>query len=333
MFNVYYFSQSAYKFMRVLYNQISNKELKKRMLEEKEPRLIISFYKYFHIDNPPEFRDELYIKFKEINVFGRVYIASEGINGQISVPTKSMNSFRETLYNAHNELNNIRLNIALDNDGKSFWVLRMKVRNKIVADGIDDPTFNPSKTGKYLTAKEFNKLSEQHDTIVVDMRNSYEYEVGHFKNAVEVPSDNFREQLPMAVEMLKEHKDKNIIMYCTGGIRCEKASAFMLHNGFNNVYHIEGGIIEYVRKAREKELPVNFIGKNFVFDERLGERVTEDIIAKCHQCGSPSDRHTNCANQECHDLIIQCEKCAEEFNGCCSEQCNTVLLNKIEVES
>ena len=210
-------------------------------------------------------------------------------------------------------------------------MLRIKVRNKIVADGIDDPTFNPSNTGKYLTAEEYNKLSEQNDTIVVDMRNSYEYEVGHFMNALEVPSDNFREQLPMAVEMLKDHKDKNIVMYCTGGIRCEKASAYMIHNGFKKVYHVEGGIIEYVRKARQKELPVKFIGKNFVFDERLGERVTDDVIAKCYQCGLPSDRHTNCVNQECHDLVIQCEKCAEVFNGCCSDNCKTVLLNKLEV--
>ena len=202
----------------------------------------------------------------------------------------------------------------------------MRVRNKIVADGIDDLSFNPSNTGKYLSAKDYNKLSEQANTIVVDMRNSYEYEVGHFKNAIEVPAQTFREQLPMAVEMLKDYKDKNIVMYCTGGIRCEKASAYMLHNGFNNVYHIEGGIIEYVRQARQKELPVKFIGKNFVFDERLGERVTDEVIAKCHQCGEPSDRHTNCANQECHDLVIQCEKCAEEFIGCCSEQCKSVLL-------
>lgn len=307
--------------MCVLHNQISNKELKKRMLEEKEPRVTISFYKYFHIQNPQEFRDELYLRFYEKDVFGRVYIASEGINGQISVPEKNLNSFRETLYTPHSELNGIRLNIALDNDGKSFWVLRMKVRNKIVADGIDDPTFNPSKTGKYLSAKEFNKLSEQDNTILVDMRNQYEYEVGRFKEAIEIPSETFREQLPMAVDMLKEHKDKNIIMYCTGGIRCEKASAYMLHNGFENVYHVEGGIIEYVRKAREENLPVKFIGKNFVFDERLGERVTNDILSKCYQCGSPSDRHTNCNNQKCHDLIIQCEKCSEEFNGCCSQEC------------
>lgn len=317
--------------MEVLHNQISNKELKKRMLEENEPRATISFYKYFHIENPLKFRNELYVKFSEIDVFGRVYIASEGINGQISVPQNNKEVFKEVLYNAHTELNGIRLNEALDNDGKSFWVLRMKLRNKVVADGIDDPLFNPSKTGKYLNAKEFNKLSEHPETVIVDMRNSYEYEVGHFKNAIEVPSDNFREQLPMAVDMLKEHKDKNIVMYCTGGIRCEKASAYMLHNGFNNVYHVEGGIIEYVRRAREEKIPVKFIGKNFVFDERLGERVTDDVIAKCHQCGSPSDRHTNCANQECHDLVIQCEKCADEYNGCCSDKCQIVLLNKIEV--
>ena len=314
--------------MQVLHNQISNKELKKRMHEETEPRATISFYKYFQIDEPLMFRNELYLKFVEIDVFGRVYIASEGINGQISVPQNKKDAFKEILYNAHPALNGIRLNEALDNDGKSFWVLRMRVRNKIVADGIDDLSFNPSNTGKYLSAKDYNKLSEQANTIVVDMRNSYEYEVGRFKNAVKVPAATFREQLPMAVEMLKDYKDKNIVMYCTGGIRCEKASAYMLHNGFNNVYHIEGGIIEYVRKARQEELPVKFIGKNFVFDERLGERVTDEVIAKCHQCGKPSDRHTNCANQECHDLVIQCEKCAEEFIGCCSEQCKSVLLKK-----
>lgn len=319
--------------MRVLYNQISNKELKKRMLEEKVPRVTISFYKYFDIEDPQQFRNELYTRFYEIGVFGRIYIASEGINGQISVPQNNKDAFRNILYNAHPALNGIRLNEALDNDGKSFWVLRMKVRKKIVADGIDDPTFNPSNTGRYLNAEEFNELTELPDTIIVDMRNSYEYEVGRFKDAIEVPSNTFREQLPMAVDMLQDQKDKNIVMYCTGGIRCEKASAYLRHNGFSNVYHVEGGIIEYVRKAREKELPVKFIGKNFVFDERLGERVTNDIIAKCHQCGEPSDRHTNCANQLCHDLVIQCEKCAEEYNGCCSKECNTVLLNKTEVVS
>ena len=131
----------------------------------------------------------------------------------------------------------------MDDDGKSFWVLKIKVRNKIVADGIIDPHFDMSKKGKYVDAESFNQLTTDPETIVVDMRNHYEYEVGHFENAIEVPSDTFRYQLPMAVDMLEDKKDKNIIMYCTGGIRCEKASAYMLHNGFKNVYHLEGGII------------------------------------------------------------------------------------------
>lgn len=307
--------------MPVLHNRVNNEELKQLMLRETEPRKTVSFYKYFNIADPQAFRDALYLKFYELKVFGRIYIAAEGINGQVSVPESNYDAFRDALYAAAPELNGIRMNIAVDDDGKSFWVLRMKVRAKVVADGIDDPTFDPSKTGTYLKAAEYNELSEQPDTIIVDMRNHYEYEVGHFKNAIEVPSDTFRDQLPMAVDMLKDKKDKNIIMYCTGGIRCEKASAYMLHNGFKNVFHVEGGIIEYARKAKEQGLPVKFIGKNFVFDERLGERITDDIIAECHICGKPCDTHTNCKNDGCHLLFIQCDDCAAKYEGCCSEDC------------
>lgn len=307
--------------MPVLHNRVNNEELKQRMLRETEPRVTVSFYKYFNIADPQAFRDEMYLKFDALKVFGRIYVASEGINGQVSVPESNYEAFRSALYNSAPELNNIRMNIAVDDDGKSFWVLRMKVRAKVVADGIDDPTFDPSKTGQYLKAAEYNELSEQPGTIIVDMRNHYEYEVGHFKGAIEIPSDTFRDQLPMAVDMLQEHKDKNIIMYCTGGIRCEKASAYMLHNGFKNVFHVEGGIIEYARKAKEQQLPLKFIGKNFVFDERLGERITDDIIAECHICGKSCDAHTNCKNDGCHLLFIQCDDCAAKYEGCCSEAC------------
>jgi UPF0176 protein len=123
------------------------------------------------------------------------------------------------------------------------------------------------------------------------------------------------------VEMLQEKKDKNIIMYCTGGIRCEKASAYMLHNGFKNVYHLEGGIIQYANKIKEEELPNKFLGKNFVFDGRLGEKIGEEVISHCHQCGAECDSHTNCANEACHLLFIQCTSCAEKFEGCCSQKC------------
>jgi UPF0176 protein len=156
------------------------------------------------------------------------------------------------------------------------------------------------------------------------MRNHYEYEVGHFENAIEVPSDTFREQLPMAVDMLKENKDKNIIMYCTGGIRCEKASAYMLHNGFKNVFHLEGGIINYANKVKEENLTNKFKGKNFVFDDRLGEKIGSEVISHCHQCGTPCDEHTNCANDGCHLLFIQCKQCAKKYDGCCSEECQSI---------
>jgi UPF0176 protein len=306
--------------MPVLHNRINNEELKKRLYEETAPRTTVSFYKYFHIADPAAFRDELFVKALALNVFGRIYIAQEGINAQISVPESNFDAFRDMLY-AYPELDGLRLNIAVDDNGKSFWVLKIKVRPKIVADGITDPAFDTTKSGVHLKAKEFNELSADPDTIVVDMRNHYEYEVGHFENAIEVPSDTFRDQLPMAAGMLKDKKDKNIIMYCTGGIRCEKASAYLLHNGFKNVFQLDGGIIEYTRKAREQELPLKFIGKNFVFDDRLGERITEDIIAQCHICGKPCDTHTNCLNDGCHLLFIQCEDCAVAYEGCCSAEC------------
>ena len=307
--------------MQVLHNRISNEELKARLFAETERRVTISLYKYFTITDPRAFRDEVYVKFSQLNVFGRIYIAHEGINAQISVPESNFESFRETLYKLSPELNGLRLNIAIDDDGKSFWVLRCKVRSKIVADGITDPDFDPSKVGKYLKADEVNEMIGRDDTVFVDMRNHYEYEVGHFENALEVPSDTFREQLPMAAEMLKDKKDKNIVMYCTGGIRCEKASAYLRYNGFQKVFHVEGGVIEYVRKAKEQNLPLKFIGKNFVFDERLGERITDDVIAQCHQCGKPCDNHTNCNNDGCHLLFIQCDECKNKFDGCCSDTC------------
>jgi UPF0176 protein len=310
--------------MAPLHNRVSQKELKARLLQETEPRTTISFYQYFFIEDPQAFRDALYASLSALQVFGRIYVAHEGINAQISVPESRYEDLKKLLY-AIEPLNGIRLNIAVDDDGKSFWVLKVKVRDKIVADGIADPAFDMRNRGKYVAADQFNQLTTDPDTIVVDMRNHYEFEVGHFENAIEVPSDTFREQLPMAAQMLQDKKDKNIIMYCTGGIRCEKASAYMLHAGFKNVYHLEGGIINYAQQVKEQGLQNKFHGKNFVFDNRLGERITEEVIAVCHQCGQPADTHVNCANEGCHLLFIQCEACAKRFDGCCSTTCQTVI--------
>ncbi len=270
--------------MAILHNRVSAVELKKRMLQEAESRTTLSFYHYFEIEDPKEFRDYLYEHLFNLKVFGRIYIAKEGINAQVSVPQNNYEQFKNFLYSIP-ALNNIRLNIAIDNDGKSFWVLKIKLREKIVADGITDPAFNMHQKGKYVNAEQMNTLLENELTIVIDMRNHYEYEVGHFVKAVKISSDTFREQLPMTVELLKGNEDKNIIMYCTGGIRCEKASAWMLHNGFKNVFHLEGGIINYAQEVKEKGLKSKFIGKNFVFDERLGERITPLRICCCLSCG------------------------------------------------
>ena len=315
--------------MSVLHNRISNKELKDKLYQENFPRTTISFYRYFNIQDPTLFRDDLYKGFNELQVFGRIYVATEGINAQISVPTHLFENYKAYLYSIPG-LDGVRLNIAVNDNGNSFWVLRIKTRNKIVADGIEDASFSMENKGKYVNAVQMNALLSSPETIVIDMRNHYEYEVGHFTNAIEIPSDTFREQLPMAADMMKEQKDKNIIMYCTGGIRCEKASAYMLHHGFKNVFHLEGGIINYANQIKEAALESQFKGKNFVFDERLGEKITEDIISKCHQCGSPCDTHTNCKNDGCHLLFIQCPSCAETYAGCCTQACTDIVHLPIE---
>ena len=306
-----------------LHNTVNGEELKKRILESTEPRTTISFYKYAKIGNPHVFRDHIYIHFDEVGVLGRIYVATEGINAQISVPTKNLDAFRKELSDI-TFLENVRLNYAVEDDGKSFFKLAIKVKEKIVADGLKEDIFDITSPADYLTVEQFNILTENPETIIIDMRNHYESEVGHFEGAWCPDVDTFREQLPMVIDRLKDKKDKPVVMYCTGGIRCEKASAYLRYHGFEDVYHLEGGIIKYSRDAEEKGLPNKFIGKNFVFDERLHERITDDIIANCHQCGEPFDDHVNCKNKACNLLFIQCPKCAEKYSGCCSEECQTI---------
>jgi UPF0176 protein len=161
---------------------------------------------------------------------------------------------------------------------------------------------------------------------VVDFRNHYESEVGHFKGAITPDVETFRESLPIINEQLQDHKDdKNLVMYCTGGIRCEKASAYFKHQGFKNVFQLEGGIINYAKQIEEEGLESKFIGKNFVFDNRLGERITDDIVSQCHQCGKPCDNHTNCVNDGCHLLFIQCDDCKAAMENCCSIECQEII--------
>ena len=310
--------------MAVLHNRVNRRQLKERIRSSATDRVTLSFYKYHRITHPEEFRNRLFAAWKSLGVLGRIYVAQEGINAQLSVPKEHFDAFRKTLDDT-GFLKGVRLNIAIEDDGKSFFVLKIQVKKKIVADGLRDETFDASDCGIHLNAAAYNELSAQPGTVIVDMRNHYESEVGHFRDAICPDVDTFKEALPVVEEMLKDKKDQNVIMYCTGGIRCEKASAWMKHRGFKRVFQVEGGIIEYARQVKQQGLENKFIGKNFVFDERLGERISPEIISVCHQCGKPCDTHTNCKNDGCHLLFIQCEDCARTYQGCCSEECRDVV--------
>ena len=314
-----------------LHNRVDRTVLIKKMLESAESRTTISFYKYHFIENPKQFRDELYLLLDAIGTKGRIYLATEGVNAQISIPSEKVDLLKHTLY-AIPFLNGVRLNIAVDDNGKSFFKLTIKVRPKIVADGLDDATFNPADTGQHLNADEFNRLTDDPNTLLIDMRNHYESEVGYFDGAIRPDVETFREELQIAEDLLSENKDKNLVLYCTGGIRCEKASAWMKHKGFKNVFQLGGGIIQYAKQVKASGLPNKFKGVNFVFDERLGERISEDIVAHCHQCGKPCDTHKNCANDACHLLFIQCPKCASKFDNCCSTKCTDFIKLPIETQ-
>ena len=304
----------------LLQNRVNKKELKKRIQEESLKRITVSFYRYVIIDNPEELRDSLFLQWNALKILGRIYVAHEGINAQMCVPEENWEIFKFNL-KQDSRFANMPLKIAIEDDGKSFYKLTIKTRPKIVADGLDDNAFDVTNVGNHLTAKEFNMAMENPETIIVDMRNHYESEVGKFVGAITPDADTFREELPIVLEELKDKKDKKIIMYCTGGVRCEKASAYLKHHGFKDVSQLHGGVIDYVRQIKAEGLESKFIGKNFVFDERVGERITDDVIAQCHQCGASCDNHVNCANDDCHLLFIQCDACAEKMKGCCTPEC------------
>ncbi|MBL7923417.1 MAG: rhodanese-related sulfurtransferase [Bacteroidia bacterium] len=313
----------------VLYNKYDKETLRKKLEAENFRRITLSFYRYVIIAEPQMYRDELYLKMDRLGILGRVYVAREGINAQINVPAHHFDDFKALLEDDPH-LKGMPLKIAVEDDGRSFLKLIVRTRKKIVADGLEDDSFDVTNVGKHLSAREFNEAMEVPGTVVIDMRNYYESEVGHFEGAICPEVDTFREELEKTVEMVADKKDQKILLYCTGGIRCEKASAWFRHHGFNDVNQLHGGIIQYAREVREQGLKSRFIGKNFVFDERLGERITDDVISQCHQCGAPCDDHVNCANDECHLLFIQCKDCAEQFDGCCTPACQEIYHLPLE---
>jgi UPF0176 protein len=313
-----------------LYNKLSAIERAALIDEAGKDRLTISFYQYFKIEDPQLFRDKLFLEWNALDVLGRIYVSFEGINAQLSVASENLYALKDQL-DGISFLKGIRLNVALEHDNKSFLKLKVKVRNKIVADGLNDETFDVTNRGIHLNAEEFNEMLINPNTICVDMRNHYESEIGYFEGAITPDVDTFRGSLDSIEEDLKDNKeDKNLLMYCTGGIRCEKASAYYKHRGFKNVFQLEGGIIEYTRQIKQEGIENKFIGKNFVFDHRRSERITEDVVSSCHQCGNPCDAHTNCANDGCHLLFIQCDACSEAMENTCSSECQETIQLSFE---
>ena len=313
-----------------LYNKLSSKERAALIDESNRERITLSFYQYAKISDLQSIRDHLFVKWDSLDVLGRIYLANEGINAQLSIPKDNFSKFKTHLKSV-TFLKNTSLNIAVEHDNKSFLKLKVKVRDKIVADGLNDKSFDVTNSGIHLNAIEYNKLAEEKNSIIVDMRNHYESEIGHFKNAIKPDVDTFRESLDLIEDDLKDYKEtKKLVMYCTGGIRCEKASAYYKHKGFKNVYQLEGGIINYARQVENEAIENKFIGKNFVFDQRRAEKISDDVIASCHQCGAPADVHVNCENDACHLLFIQCDSCKETMENCCSTNC--MEINRLPPE-
>ncbi len=306
------------------YNTLDVEALRKRLENEPFSRITLSFYRYVVLPEPEQLRDRIYVEWEQLGILGRIYLAKEGINAQLSVPEPHFDTFKNWL-DAQEAFRHMDLKIAVEDNRFSFLKLKIKIREKIVADGLEDAAFDVTNVGRHLSASEWNEAMKSPDAVVVDMRNSYESEVGHFRGALLPQAVTFREELDEVLGLLENRKDKKILLYCTGGVRCEKASAYLRHHGFDDVNQLNGGIIYYTQQVREQGLEPQFIGKNFVFDDRMGERITEDVVSQCHQCGSSSDAHTNCAHQGCHVLFIQCPECARLMNGCCSDECKTIL--------
>ena len=303
------------------YNTLDRPHLEARLQRETLPRQTLSFYRYCQIDDPGGLREELFQILESQEVLGRVFLASEGVNGQISVPKPNFLALKSVLEKIWPGL---PLKTAVEEASPSFIKLVVKVRKKVVADGLDAGDYDMSDRGQHLNAAQWNEAISSPESVIVDMRNYYESEVGRFEGAVCPDVDTFREQIPMVKDLLLEQKEKKILLYCTGGIRCEKTAAYLRKNGFQDVNSLDGGIINYVNQVRKENLTNFFRGKNFVFDNRLGERITEEILSSCHQCGQPCDSHHNCANDGCHQLFIQCPSCNGRFSGCCSQECQNL---------
>lgn len=296
---------------------------------EKKYRVLL-YYQFVNIEDPEMFSKEHLALCKSLNLKGRILVAKEGLNGTLSGSIEETEKYMEILHGDERFKDMI---FKMDyEDEHAFKKIFVRPKNSIITLLEDDDVDPISLTGTHLKPEDFHEMLQRDDVIVVDGRNDYEYELGHFRNAIRPDIKNFKQFPEWIDKELSEHKDKKILTYCTGGIRCEKLTGVLMNKGFNDVYQLDGGIVTYGKDPKVQGKL--FDGKCYVFDERIAVRInnTEEdiIISKCHHCGNPSDRYINCYNDDCHSHYICCESCEKEHEGFCSDECKEYVINKPE---
>ncbi len=277
------------------------------------------YYCYSHIEDAEQYAAD-HLKFcKDLGLTGRIIIADEGLNGTVSGTIEQCKQYMDYIY-ADGRFNATEFKID-EVDTPSFMKMHCRYKAEIVHSGLRDPNIiNPTKeTGKHLEPVEFMEMKDRDDVVILDVRSNYEHKMGKFKNAITLDIDNFRD-FPAMINQLAQYKDKKILTYCTGGIKCEKASALLLHEGFQDVYQLHGGIIKYGKEAGGKD----FDGKCYVFDNRIAvdvNSVNPKVVSVCYNCGTKTTKMINCANPECNEHFTQCEECGWKMDGCCSDAC------------
>jgi UPF0176 protein len=279
---------------------------------------VLLYYCYTPLENPEQFREEHHRLCLALDLRGRIIVAAEGLNGTVSGTAENCARYMAAV-KADPRFAALEFKID-DVAGHAFQKLHVRVKPEIVHSSLRH--VRPHEhTGQHLSPEEFKALKDRDDVVVVDVRSDYEYNLGRFKNAVTLDLENFRD-FPARVEQLKKFKDKKILTYCTGGVKCEKASAYLLEQGFENVYQLHGGIIKYGIEAGGED----FEGQCYVFDNRVAvdvNRVNPSVISRCHHCQEPSNRLVNCANPHCNAHVPLCEACGNQLQGACSEACAT----------
>ena len=284
------------------------------------------YYCYSPLANAEEFAAEHLEFCKSLNLVGRIIVADEGLNGTVSGTKESCKKYMDAI---HADERFAKIDFKIDDvEEPSFIKMHCRYKSEIVHSGLKDPSvINPNKeTGTYLEPKEFLEMKDAEDVVILDVRSNYEHHLGRFKNAVTLDIENFRD-FPSKINELAKFKDKKIVTYCTGGIKCEKASALLLKEGFKDVYQLHGGIIKYGKEAEGKD----FDGQCYVFDNRVAvdvNSVNPTIIATCLNCGAKTNKMINCANPECNEHFNQCDACGERLDGCCSVECQSHPLKR-----